>query len=87
MSKKSNFNIGSVVILILLLQLVKQCHNRDWLNQSPPKSIEKKIKRDQLIEQFKKNPKFFEKLKKGQIERWFHFRGGLRFDDEKDWKS
>ena len=66
MSKKSNFNIGSVVILILLLQLVKQCHNRDWLNQSPPKSIEKKIEQ---FKKFKKNPKFFEKLKKGQIER------------------
>ena len=50
MSKKSNFNIGSVIILILLLQLVKQCHARDWLNQSTPNSIEKKIKRDQLIE-------------------------------------
>ena len=54
MSKKSNFNTGSVIILILLLQLVKQCHARDWLNQFTPNSIEKKIKRDQLIERLKK---------------------------------
>jgi hypothetical protein len=67
-SKKSNFNIGSVIILILLLQLVKQCHARDWLNQFTPNSIEKKIKRDQLIERLKKNPKLFEKLKKRQLE-------------------
>ena len=63
MSKKSNFNIGSVIILILLLQLVKQCHARDWLNQSTPNSIEKKIKRDQLIERLKKDPKLFEQPK------------------------
>ncbi len=68
MSKKSNFNIGSVIILILLLQLVKQCHRHDWLNQSTPNSIEKKIKRDQLIERLKKDPKLFEKLKKRQLE-------------------
>tara|TARA_B100001029_G_C14771665_1_gene291528 strand:- start:367 stop:609 length:243 start_codon:yes stop_codon:yes gene_type:complete len=67
-SKKSNFNIGSVIILILLLQLVKQCHRHDWLNQSTPNSIEKKIKRDQLIERLKKDPKLFEKLKKRQLE-------------------
>ena len=68
MSKKNNFNIGSVIILILLLQLVKQCHRHDWLNQSTPNSIEKKIKMDQLIEKLKKDPKLFEKLKKKQLE-------------------
>ena len=69
MSKKSNFNIGSVIILILLLQLVKQCHSRDWLNQSTPNSIEKKIKRNQLIERLKKDRKLFKKFKeKRQLE-------------------
>ena len=65
MSKKSNFNIGSVIILILLLQLVKQCHARDWLNQSKPNRtlIEQKHKLKQpewqksLIEKLKKEGK------------------------------
>ena len=68
MSKKSNFNIVSVVILILLLQLVKQCHNRDWLNQSKPNKtlIEQKNKMNtehmkRLIEKLKKEGKIKEK--------------------------
>ena len=68
MSKKSNFNIGSVVILILLLQLVKQCHNRDWLNQSKQNKtlIEQKHKINtehmkRLIEKLKKEGKIKEK--------------------------
>jgi hypothetical protein len=67
-SKKSNFNIGSVVILILLLQLVKQCHNRDWLNQSKPNKtlVEQKHKMNtehmkRLIEKLKKEGKIKEK--------------------------
>ena len=68
MSKKSNFNIGSVVILILLLQLVKQCHNRDWLNQSKPNKtlVEQKHKMNtehmkRLIEKLKNEGKIKEK--------------------------
>ena len=68
MSKKSNFNIVSVVILILLLQLVKQCHNRDWLNQSKPNKtlLEQKNKMNtehmkRLIEKLKKEGKIKEK--------------------------
>jgi hypothetical protein len=60
-SKESNFNIVPIIALLVLFQLVYKCHRNDWLNQSTPNSIEKKIKRDQLIERF-------EKLKKGQLE-------------------
>tara|TARA_B110000014_G_C19860055_1_gene445557 strand:- start:57 stop:299 length:243 start_codon:yes stop_codon:yes gene_type:complete len=60
-SKKSNFNIVPIIILVLLFQLVKQCHRNDWLNQSKPNKT--------LIEQkHKMNPehmkRLFEKLKK-----------------------
>ena len=52
MSKKSNFSIAPIIILILLFQLVKQCHRNDWLNQFKP-NIEQK---------HKMNPETFEKL-------------------------
>ena len=52
MSKKSNFSIAPIIILILLFQLVKQCHRNDWLNQFKP-NIEQK---------HKMNPETFKKL-------------------------
>jgi hypothetical protein len=63
-SKKSNFNIVPIIILVLLFQLVKQCHKNDWLNQSKPnkKLIEQKHKMNpehmkRLIEKLKKEGK------------------------------
>ena len=61
MSKKSNFSIGPIIILVLLFQLVKQCHRNDWLNQSKP-NIEQKHKMNpehmkRLIEKLKKEGK------------------------------
>ena len=61
MSKKSNFSIGPIIILVLLFQLVKQCHRNDWLNQFKP-NIEQKHKMNP--ETFKK---LIEKLKEGKI--------------------
>ena len=61
MSKKSNFSIGPIIILVLLFQLVKQCHRNDWLNQSKP-NIEQKHKINP--EAFKK---LIEKLKEDKI--------------------
>ena len=61
MSKKSNFSIAPIIILILLFQLVKQCHRNDWLNQSKP-NIEQKHKMNP--ETFKK---LIEKLKEDKI--------------------
>ena len=58
MSKKSNFSIAPIIILILLFQLVKQCHRNDWLNQFKP-NIEQKHKMNP--EHMKR---LFEKLKK-----------------------
>ena len=63
MSKKSNFSIAPIIILILLFQLVKQCHRNDWLNQSKPNRtlIEQKHKlkqpewRKSLIEKLKED--------------------------------
>ena len=61
MSKKSNFSIVPIIILILLFQLVKQCHRNDWLNQFKP-NIEQKHKMNP--ETFKK---LIEKLKEDKI--------------------
>ena len=69
MSKKSNFSIGPIIILVLLFQLVKQCHRNDWLNQSKPNRtlIEQKHKLKQpewqksLIEKLKKEGKIKDK--------------------------
>ena len=61
MSKKSNFSIAPIIILILLFQLVKQCHRNDWLNQFKP-NIEQKHKINP--EAFKK---LIEKLKEDKI--------------------
>ena len=61
MSKKSNFSIGPIIILVLLFQLVKQCHRNDWLNQFKP-NIEQKHKMNP--ETFEK---LIEKLKEGKI--------------------
>ena len=61
MSKKSNFSIAPIIILILLFQLVKQCHRNDWLNQFKP-NIEQKHKINP--ETFKK---LIEKLKEDKI--------------------
>ena len=61
MSKKSNFSIAPIIILILLFQLVKQCHRNDWLNQFKP-NIEQKHKMNP--ETFKK---LIEKLKEDKI--------------------
>ena len=61
MSKKSNFSIGPIIILVLLFQLVKQCHRNDWLNQFKP-NIEQKHKMNS--ETFEK---LIEKLKEGKI--------------------
>ena len=61
MSKKSNFSIAPIIILILLFQLVKQCHRNDWLNQFKP-NIEQKHKMNP--ETFEK---LIEKLKEGKI--------------------
>ena len=61
MSKKSNFSIGPIIILVLLFQLVKQCHRNDWLNQFKP-NIEQKHKMNP--ETFKK---LIEKLKEDKI--------------------
>ena len=65
MSKKSNFSIGSIIILVLLFQLVKLCNRNDWLNQSKPNRtlVEQKHKLKQtewqksLIEKLKKEGK------------------------------
>ena len=61
MSKKSNFSIAPIIILILLFQLVKQCHRNDWLNQSKL-NIEQKHKMNP--ETFRK---LIEKLKEDKI--------------------
>ena len=61
MSKKSNFSIAPIIILILLFQLVKQCHRNDWLNQFKP-NIEQKHKMNP--ETFRK---LIEKLKEDKI--------------------
>ena len=68
MSKKSNFNIVPIINLVLLFQLVKQCHRNDWLNQSKPNKtlIEQKHKMNtehmkRLIEKLKKEGKIKEK--------------------------
>ena len=61
MSKKSNFSIAPIIILILLFQLVKQCHRNDWLNQFKP-NIEQKHKMNS--ETFEK---LIEKLKEDKI--------------------
>ena len=61
MSKKSNFSIGPIIILVLLFQLVKQCHRNDWLNQFKP-NIEQKHKMNP--ETFRK---LIEKLKEDKI--------------------
>ena len=61
MSKKSNFSIAPIIILVLLFQLVKQCHRNDWLNQFKP-NIEQKHKMNP--ETFRK---LIEKLKEDKI--------------------
>ena len=61
MSKKSNFSIAPIIILVLLFQLVKQCHRNDWLNQFKP-NIEQKHKMNS-----KTFEKFIEKLKEDKI--------------------
>ena len=65
MSKKSNFSIGPIIILVLLFQLVKQCHRNDWLNQSKPNRtlIEQKHK----LKQPEWRKSLIEKLKEGKI--------------------
>ncbi len=65
MSKKSNFSIGPIIILILLFQLVKQCHRNDWLNQSKPNRtlIEQKHK----LKQPEWQKSLIEKLKEDKI--------------------
>jgi len=60
MSKKSNFSIAPIIILILLFQLVKQCHRNDWLNQFKP-NIEQKHKMNP--ETFKNSLKNSRKVK------------------------
>ena len=70
MSKKSNFSIGPIIILILIIvHLVRQGHINDWLNQSKPNRtlIEQKHKLKQpewqksLIEKLKKEGKIKDK--------------------------
>ena len=65
MSKKSNFSIGPIIILVLLFQLVKQCHRNDWLNQSKPNRtlIEQKHK----LKQSEWRKSLIEKLKEDKI--------------------
>ena len=34
MKNKTKFSIVPFIIIILIIGLVRQCHTRDWLNQS-----------------------------------------------------
>ena len=68
MSKKSNFSIGPIIILILIIvHLVRQGHISDWLNKKNKSNFEFQLCMNETNDAFKcANP-----LKKKDMPVWF----------------
>ena len=68
MSKKSNFSIGPIIILILIIvHLVRQGHINDWLNKKNKSNFEFQLCMNETNDAFKcANP-----LKKKDMPVWF----------------